>query len=67
MRGATLAILEVLGQHKPPRQRWAKTGRKQWQLDQLGTSPDAELAARLGQDHYGVRVMRNRLGKRQPA
>jgi prepilin-type processing-associated H-X9-DG protein len=32
---------------KMPR-RWAKTGWQQWQLDLLGTAPDAELAERFG-------------------
>jgi hypothetical protein len=28
--------------------RWAKAGWQQWQLDLLGTAPDAELATRFG-------------------
>jgi hypothetical protein len=46
--------------------RW---GERRWQaeeLDLLGTAPDAELAARLGRTVTAVRVMRNRLGRRQP-
>jgi hypothetical protein len=46
--------------------RWAKTGWQQWQLDLLGTAPDAELAERFGRTVTAVRVMRNRLGRRQP-
>src|SRR5262249_48300919 len=51
--------------YKPP-QRWAKTGWKQWELDMLGTAPDAELAARFGRTVAAVRLMRNRLGRRAP-
>ena len=50
--------------YKPPQKRWAKTGWKQWQLDLLGTAPDAELAVRFGRTVTAVRVMRNRLGGR---
>jgi len=53
--------------YKPPQRRWAKTGWKQWQIDLLGTLPDAELAARFGRTLTAIRVMRNRLGRRQPA
>jgi hypothetical protein len=52
--------------YKPPQKRWAMTGWKQWQLDLLGTAPDAELAARFGRTVTAVRVMRNRLGRRRP-
>jgi hypothetical protein len=38
--------------------RWEKTGWQQWQLDLLGTAPDAELAARFGRSANAVRVMR---------
>ena len=37
--------------------RWEKTGWQQWQLDLLGTAPDAELAARFGRSKNAVRVM----------
>jgi len=47
--------------YKAP-QRWAKTGWKQWELDLLGTAPDAELAARFGRTVNAVRVMRGRRG-----
>jgi hypothetical protein len=53
--------------YKPPQHRWVKTGWKQWQIDLLGTAPDAELAARFGRTITAIRVMRNRLGRRQPA
>src|SRR5262249_8249402 len=33
---------------------------QQWQLDLLGTVPDAELVARFGRTINAVRVMRNR-------
>jgi hypothetical protein len=45
--------------------RWAKTGWQQWQLDLLGTAPDAELAARFGRSRSAVRAKRWRLGRRQ--
>jgi hypothetical protein len=38
--------------------RWAKMGWQQWQLDLLGTAPDAELAARFGRTVTVVRMMR---------
>jgi hypothetical protein len=47
--------------------RWAKTGWQQWQLNLLGTAPDAELAERFGRTVTAVRVMRWRLGRRQCA
>jgi hypothetical protein len=53
--------------YKPPQKRWDKTGWQQWQLDLLGTAPDAELAARFGRTVTAVRVMRWRLERRQPA
>jgi hypothetical protein len=39
---------------------------KQWQIDLLGTASDAELAARLGRTITAIRVMRNKVGRRQP-
>jgi hypothetical protein len=47
--------------------RWEKAGWKQWELDLLGTAPDAELAARFGRSENAVRVMRRRVGKNMPA
>jgi hypothetical protein len=44
--------------------RSATTRWQQWQLDLLGTAPDAELAARFRRSQNAVRVMRNRLGRR---
>jgi hypothetical protein len=38
--------------------QWAKAGWQQWQLDLLGTAPDADLAARFGLSVNAVRVMR---------
>jgi hypothetical protein len=52
--------------HKPPQKRWAQNGWQQWQLDLLGTASDAELAARFGRTVIAVRVMRNRMGRREP-
>jgi hypothetical protein len=52
--------------YKPPQKRWAKTGWKQWQLDLLGTAPDAELAVRFGRSRSAVRAMRWKLGRRAP-
>lgn len=44
----------------------SKTGWQQWQLDLLGTAPDAELAARFGRSANAVRIMRRRLGLPSP-
>jgi len=38
--------------------RWGEKRWKRWELDLLGTAPDAELAARFGQTVNAVRVMR---------
>jgi hypothetical protein len=51
--------------HQPD--RWGEKRWLQWQLDLLGTAPDAELAARFGRTVIAVRVMRNRMGRRAPA
>ena len=47
--------------------RWGEKRWKRWELDLLGTAPDAELAARFGRTVNAVRVMRNRLRRRAPA
>jgi hypothetical protein len=45
--------------------RW-ENGWQQWRLDLLGTAPEVELAEGFGRTVTAVRVMRNRLGRRQP-
>jgi hypothetical protein len=47
--------------------RWGEKKWQQWELDLLGTAPDAELAARFGRTVTAVRVKRNRMGRREPA
>jgi hypothetical protein len=61
-----LAIREENGTLRQP-DRWGEKKWKQWQLDLLGTAPDAELATRFGRTVTAVRVMRNRLGRRTQA
>jgi hypothetical protein len=45
--------------------RWGDKKWQPWQLDLLGTAPDAELAARFGRTVNAVRVMRNRLERQR--
>jgi hypothetical protein len=75
MRGAKLseslvkrriAIRKEKGTWRQP-DRWGERRWTQEQLDLLGTAPDAELAASFGRTIIAVRVMRNRLGTRDPA
>jgi hypothetical protein len=61
-----LAVRREKGSLRQP-DRWGDKRWKQWQLELLGTAPDAELAARLGRTVTAVRVMRNRLKRREPA
>ena len=49
--------------YKPGSRRWEKTGWKQWELDLLGTAPDAEVAAQIGRSVSAIRAMRWRLGR----
>src|SRR5207244_6083194 len=51
--------------YKPPQKRWAKTGWNQWQINLLGTAPDAAVAARIGRSVSAVRAMRWRVAGRQ--
>jgi len=52
--------LEIRAKRRILRQphRWGEKRWKRWELDLLGTAPDAELAARFGRSENAVRVMR---------